>query len=105
MDYATITTLGQAEAACREGHLVKALLLPAELGGEDVPQNRTFLPPQASDAKAGTTVELINAVQIGMSAVSIVPEYRGDSFVPSRLVITAARPGSAPGLSRDLRVW
>jgi hypothetical protein len=36
--FSSITSLKAAEDASREGYLVKALLFPAELGGQDRPE-------------------------------------------------------------------
>lgn len=104
-DYSLISSLAAADAACRDGRLRQALLLPPELGGQDVPENRVYLPPTAFEAKERSTEQLIDAVRNGMIEIAIVPEYRAASHVPARIVMTAALPGEPPGHELAIDVW
>ena len=104
-DFSSITSLKAAEDACRDGHLTRALLFPAELGGQDLPENVVYIPAHVSEIKTNATVELLSAVREGMSDVAVVPEYRGTSFVPIKITITAANPGMSPGYALDIEIW
>ena len=104
-DYSSITAPRDVENACLKHHLIEIFIIPAELGGRDVPQNLLYVPPAIRVSKDDATVELLHAVQMGMIEVAIRPEYRGVSLVPSKIIITAARPGMPPGYQRDIEIW
>ena len=104
-EYSYISSLARAEISCKEGHLKKAFLLPTEFGGEVVPENIVYLPPDAWDMKNQTTAELHDAIASGMSDIQILPEYLGASFVPAKLIVTAARPGHAPEYRNEIWIW
>jgi len=40
-----------------------------------------------------------------MSNVAVVPEYRGTSFVPTRITITAAHSGMPPEYKLEIGIW
>lgn len=94
-----------AENACNEGFLIKTLLLPEGLGGRDCPENVVYIPPHAWEIKDNSTVELLNAVGKGMVDVAVVPTYRGMSFVPTQITITAAHPGMPLGYMLEIEIW
>jgi hypothetical protein len=104
-DFSSITSLEAAEDASREGSLVKVLLFPAELGGQDRPENLVYIPPHVWEIKSNSTEDLLSAVRGGMNDVAIVPEYRGTSFVPTKITITAASSGMAPGYKLEIGIW
>jgi hypothetical protein len=100
-----VRTLANAEQACSDGLLRKVLLLPVELGGSEVSENIVFVPDHAAAIKEEATSALVSAVRQGMVEVSVVPEYRGTSFVPTRIVMTAARIGQSPEYVREIGIW
>lgn len=101
----TVTSRDAAEALCREGQLVKTLLFPSELGGGDAPENIVFLPPEAQAAKDRTTADLIDLFRRGdAERLAVMPEYRGDSFVPARILISAWKAERA-AYDRPIEVW
>jgi hypothetical protein len=103
--FSSITSLKAAEDACREGRLMKTLLFPAELGGRDIPANVVYIPPDAWKMKGESTAELLDAVRGGMRDVAVVPEYRGASFVPTKITITAAHSGMPHHYKLEIRIW
>jgi len=106
MDCAAITSLQAAEGCARDGYLVKTYLFPVELGGEAIPQNVIYLTKQAAEEKARTTQELIALVQAGtVNKASVVPEYRGDSFIPAKIFVTAWRDGEPVHREMTIEVW
>ena|SRR6266571_4492332 len=104
-DFSSITSMKAVEDACREGRLMKTLLLPAELGGRDLPENVVYLPPAAWEMKENSTPELLGWVRGGMRDVAVVPEYRGTSFVPTKIIITAAGSKSPNPCELEIRIW
>ena len=105
LDFELIISADIAEDIAAKGQLVKKLLLPEELGGKYVPENAVFLPPHIEKIKDSSTRDLISSVYRGLTEVSIVPEYKGESFVPSRIFITAARPGAPPEYELEIGIW
>jgi hypothetical protein len=105
IEFSSVVSLKDAEDACRRGHLTKAFLLPSELGGQDRPDNVVYIPSHISEMKNSSTAELLSAIRGGMSDVAIVPEYRGMSFVPAKITITAAIPGMPPGYKLEIGIW
>jgi len=104
-DFSSITSVTAAEDACRQGHLTKALVFPAELGGQDRPDNVVYIPPLVWEVKNNSIAGLVSAVRGGMSNVAVVPEYRGTSFVPTRITITAAHSGMPPEYKLEIGIW
>ena len=85
-----IRSLNDARRACMNGELAKALLVPIEFGGEDVPQNVVYVSPAACEAQSAIIKDLIGFVrEQGAIQLHAVPEYRGDCFVPSRIIYQA----------------
>jgi hypothetical protein len=106
VDCAAITSQQAAQDCARAGQLVQVFLFPLELGGENIPQNIVYLPPHAGTEKERTTKELIALVQAGtVNKASVVPEYRGDSFVPARIFVTAWRDGEPVHCEMKIEVW
>lgn len=105
VDFSSINSLDAALRLCETDRLVKTLLLPVELGGQNIPENVVFIPPNLIEAKDSATAELIDAVHAGMIEVAIIPEYRGASFVPHKILITAAYPGKSPEYELEIGIW
>jgi hypothetical protein len=104
-DFSNIISLNSAEKACRDGRLVKTLLLPAEIGGLERPENVIFIPPHALLIKNQSTTELLSAIRMGMIEVAVTPEYRAASVVPTKILISASLPKEKAGYSIDIGIW
>lgn len=105
MTYHHVDTPAALAAEQDAGTLRAALLLPQELGGEATPLNIVYLPAYAIDAQFAGLAGLFAAVKRGLTEVGIIPEYCGSSFVPSRIMITAAEPGKAPEYRFENMIW
>jgi hypothetical protein len=80
----------------------KVLLMPAELGGADVPANRTWLYPAAANAKASFDARVRSLVEAGEEVgYSAIPEYEGASLLP-KAVRMAAQRGDGTVLTRTI---
>jgi hypothetical protein len=104
-DFSLIISSIAAENACSDGRLIKVLLFPIELGGQDQVDNVVYIPPHAWDIKRQSTAELLVAVREGMTDVAVVPEYRGSSFVPTTLKVSATKPGLSMGYELEIKIW
>jgi len=105
MKFEAIKSRPLAEDAVRQGHLSKVLLLPAEFGGTEVLENITYVPVFIKHIKDKTTAELLMLAKSGSINVSIVPEYRGASFVPTKLLLSAWRDGHPVAYKQEINIW
>ncbi|WP_374132345.1 hypothetical protein [Sphingomonas sp. 28-62-20] len=105
-DYSQVTSLAAARALAAEGKLVKILLFPAELGGEDIPENVAYIPPYAAEARQLVigTLRRFMADEL-IDKLEVVPEYRGESFVPTKLVMHATHSKKKGSLHPTVEIW
>jgi hypothetical protein len=100
-----INSRESAEQQRMVGKLRKVLLLPEELGGEDIPTNVTYLPPVSADAKDEITKQVLEALgRQEIDRITVTPEYRGESFVPAKLNVDIWR-GQSIVRTRVVEVW
>lgn len=96
-DFSNVRSAADAERLAKEGKLVRVLLFPAAVGGEDTPQNVVYVPPQAAATQELIIGTLVRFVDEGtIDKLNVAPEYRGDSFIPVRIRYDAyhsSRPG------------
>lgn len=105
-DYAQVTSLDQAQALAAQGQLTKLLLFPAEFGGEDEAMNVVYVPPRAIKQRMAHVHTLRAWVQEGaINNLNVQPEYKGDSFVPSRIHMHASHSENGEQRTLTLDVW
>jgi hypothetical protein len=105
-DFSKIDTLGKVQQLEQEGKLEKILLFPKEFGGEDISHNIVYVPIGIGDIKQKITNTLINFVKEGLiSNMEVLPEYKGNSFVPARITIKTSNENK-PGLfNTTINIW
>ncbi len=103
-DYRHVTTRAAAERLGRQGELVPLLLLPAEFGGQDIPENVVHVPPFVAGLKARIDGEQVLplAHEGKVSRYTATPAYEGGSVVPASLRIEATDPGS---FGTTIHIW
>ncbi|MBI1751237.1 MAG: hypothetical protein HY014_08315 [Acidobacteria bacterium] len=103
-DFSKVDTLAKAEALYQRGKLQKLLLMPLELGGQDVPLNVVYVPQSAFDMKRDVDLDTVRSMVEKQQAIhySADPEYEGNSFIPSAIRITATRPGNVTAI---IKIW
>ncbi len=88
LDFSSIDSHEKAQALFAKGQLVKLYLMPLDFGGHDSPINTLLVPTFANSRKSkfdSGIYEMLNGgAKLGYSAS---PEYKGSSFVPSKLII------------------
>lgn len=106
LDFSHVTSNAITRRLAREGRLVKIYLFPRQLGGPDDPHNIGYVPREAADRLAVATTMLAGQVKHGtIDRMDVVPDYKGRSFVPSRITMTA-RKGDGPGVfERVIEIW
>jgi hypothetical protein len=105
-DFSNVTSNAIAVQLSEQGKLEKLWMLPAALGGKDDPKNVVYVPPGASALKGQFTDTLVRCVQAGLiNKLAIVPEYRGNSFVPCKIRIKAWHADKPAGFEAAIDVW
>lgn len=89
----------------KKGMLSPLYLMPLRFSGEESAANRLFVPPAVvalKDRYDDMVEDLL--VQEKVSGYSCTPEYRGNSFVPSKITIVASKD-KAPVFTQTINIW
>ncbi|HYI47326.1 MAG TPA: hypothetical protein VEX35_02575 [Allosphingosinicella sp.] len=105
-DYSEVTSLEIAARWAADGRLARILLFPAELGGEDVPPNVSYVPPAILPLRTRAIEELGARAQEGLiDRMNVNPDYAGRSFVPVRLRFDAGHSSTRHRFERVIEIW
>ncbi len=105
-DFSLVDSREKAISLMQQGKLEKLYLFPPEFGGPDVPENTTYVPLGLVQAKTQFDSTVAKLVKEGtVSQYSAVPEYKGDSFIPARIIIRAWHPERSGEVNCTLEVW
>ena len=105
-DFSDVTTRAGARRLVREGRLVEISLFPVELGGPDDLRNTSYITPEAAFVREmviGTFTRFFEDDTIDQ--VRVLPEYKGESIVPSRIAMEASHSGSDGSIGTTIDVW
>jgi len=105
-DFSAVDSLEKAQALASEGKLERLYLFPLEFGGKDIPQNVLYVPIGFAAMKQridSMVRDLVNQGQV--SSYAAHPEYKGKSFVPSKIKIVASHPEKGGGLNPVIEIW
>jgi len=104
-DFSDVTSVAMARDRADKGELVKVLAFPAEVGGQDVPENSVYLPPAVVVARDRIVGTIVRFAQDGLlTNLEVKPDYKGKSVVPSRITYHAT--GKKTGdMDMVLEVW
>ena len=106
LDFSHVDTQEKALALVQEGKLFKIQLFPAEFGGEDAPQNVVYVPVGIPEIKDQITGTLVRFVQDGLiDNLQVNPEYKGNSFVPSKINMKTSHSGKAGEFNPSIEIW
>jgi hypothetical protein len=103
-DFSAVDSRAKAEELIRRGELHKLLLMPAEFGGADIPQNTVFVPAFAVEMKTRIDRNIIAPLVANRTTTQYeaTPQYEGRSFVPISIKIVATNPGS---FTANVAIW
>lgn len=105
-DFSQVTTKAAARKLVRAGELVEILYFPAEFGGPDEPQNVGYVTPEAAYVRAMVIDSFGRLADQGaIDGLNVVPDYKGDSIVPSRITMTGTRAGEEGSIGTTIEVW
>lgn len=105
-DYSNVDSREKAVELAKQGKLFKVLLFPSEFGGKDIPQNVVYVPEGIPEIKDQITGTLIRFVEEGLiDNLQVNPEYKGNSFVPSKINMNTSHSGKAGEFNPTIEVW
>lgn len=88
-DYSAIDSNEKAQQLYAKKELVKLHLMPLDWGGEDIAMNIIYVPEFVVEEKAVIDGMIEDLLVAGLSIhYSCSPEYKGNSLIPSRLLIS-----------------
>ncbi|WP_255325711.1 MULTISPECIES: hypothetical protein [Sphingobium] len=105
-DFSTVQTAPAAKALVAKGKLVPILLFPAEFGGEAIPENISYVTPEAAAARElliGTLARLIKEGSI--DKMDVEPSYKGRSFIPTAIRMKAWHSSKPGRFEPTIWVW
>jgi hypothetical protein len=105
-DFSDVDSKDKVMALAAQGKLERVLLFPLQVGGKDVEMNVVYLPVGFKDVKSRIDGTILRMAQDGLvSKLTVDPEYKGKSFVPSRIIIKASHPEKPGKLDTTIEVW
>jgi hypothetical protein len=105
-DYSEIDSAEKVQALYRAGQLEPLYLFPLELGGQPIPQNTLFVPIGVAAVKKmldGTVQKMVGDGNI--SKYEARPEYKGNSFIPSKIRINASHHEKSGAFNPVIDIW
>lgn len=105
-DFSAVTMVEHLEALVKQGLLVPVLVVPPAFGGSEDVLNTAWVTPQAAGEKQLIDATLVDLAEQGLlNSFELVPEYRGDSLVPTRLAFHANHTGEGERFDLTVEVW
>ena len=104
VDYSSLTS-EQQRKMIEKGELKPLYLIALRFGGSDGLDNMVYAPPAAVDLKNKIDDELEELMNQGRSVTGYrcIPSYKGNSGIPTRIVIQAFIDGSEEFI-RDINI-
>ena len=105
-DFSAVDSLAKAQALYEGGKLEPLFLFPLEFGGQRIPQNVVYVPPGIASIKQQIDSAIGSMVKEGLvGSYAAEPEYKGNSFVPSKIKIKTSHPQKPGGVDRTINIW
>ncbi len=102
-DFSAIDSLAKAQAAYKSGELSMIYLFPLDFGGAEGEINRLYVPASATMLKERFDNMVVDLFEQGLvTSYEAHPEYKGNSFIPSAIVMEAKGKG---GITERIEVW
>lgn len=106
LDFSQVDSLEKAQALLSAGKLERLFLFPPEFGGQDIPRNVLYVPPGIAAIKQridSMIQDLVNQGQV--TKYEAQPEYKGDSFIPTKIKIAASHHEKGGGVNPVINIW
>lgn len=106
LDFSHINSKQAMMAEYQKGNLEAMYLFPIELGGEKAEINTIYVPFGIKDIKAKLDNTLMKFAHEGtINKLSVNPVYKGDSFIPSKIVINASNSHTNGNFDTEIAIW
>lgn len=94
-----------ARALASQGVLAPLYMMPLRFGGEESERNRLYVPPAAVTLKDRCDDMVEELLRQGkVNGYTCTPEYKGASFVPSKITVAAKMDGQ-PVFTQSVTIW
>lgn len=105
VDLSEVDSNDKVMELAKKGILAPLYLMPLRFNGEESVSNRLFVPPAVVALKDRYDDMVEKLLMEGkVNGYSCTPEYKGHSFVPSKIQIVAKKDGE-PVFSETIHVW
>jgi hypothetical protein len=105
-DFSAIDSLAKAQRLFEVEELEPLYLFPLEFGGQRIPQNTVYVPPGIAAIKEQIDSAIGEMVRQGMACnYTAEPEYKGRSFIPSKIRIKTSQPNKPGSVDRTIEIW
>ena len=105
-DFTDVDSKQKLMSLVEQGKLERVYLFPLEVGGQETEVNAVYLPIGFREMKRKIDGTILRMAQDGLiSDLKVQPEYKGKSFVPSRIVIKASHPEKPGRFDTTMEVW
>jgi hypothetical protein len=103
-DFSQVSSVAKAQELVQRGELEQLLLLPAEFGGREVPENVVYVPVGFRSVKERIDRNIVAPLvaEGKITRYRALPEYQGDSFIPIAIKIEASDPAS---FTTVINIW
>ena len=102
-DYSAVDSLAKAVDLYNKKQLGKIFFMPLEFGGEDAPQNTIYVPAHVVVFKTRFDAMVEKLLREGKKiGYSVNPEYKGTSFIPSKVIITV---NGEVSMTESIEAW
>ena len=102
-DYSAVDSLAKAVDLYNKKQLGKIFCMPLEFGGEDAPQNTIYVPAHVVVFKTRFDAMVEKLLREGKKiGYSVNPEYKGTSFIPSKVIITV---NGEVSMTESIEAW
>lgn len=106
LDFTDVDSLEKALALFRAGKLEELYLFPVEFGGQANRQNIVYVPRGIAEIKRGMDATIGKMVQEGAVTQYVArPEYKGNSFIPSKIIIETSHPDKPGAFNPTINIW
>ena len=105
INYSDVDSMQKAVELANQGKLEALYVMPLRFNGEESPKNRLFV-PLGIVAKKDIIDDKIEIMLKNeeVSGYACYPEYKGKSFIPSKLKIVAKKDGQ-PVFTEVIDIW
>jgi len=106
LDFSHIDSKEKVLAATEKGELLPILLFPEIFGGEAEEDNTVYVPPGILGEHNQIIATLARFVEESLiDGLNVTPEYKGNSVVPSKIIIHTSKAEELGPFNPTIDIW